>query len=186
MEDAKIVQLYFDRNEAALSETQSKYGKYLLKIANNILYNNEDSEECVNDTYLSAWNAIPPHRPEVLSLFLGKLTRGHAIDEYRRSHAGKRIPSEYTTSIDELEECIPGTSDVEANLEAKRLGEVISSFLRDQSDEARNLFVGRYFYADSLKDVAAYYGMSEAKAKMILFRTRQKLKEFLETEGFTV
>jgi RNA polymerase sigma-70 factor (ECF subfamily) len=186
MEDAKIVQLYFDRNEAALNETQKKYGKYLHKIANNILYNDEDAEECVNDTYLSAWNAIPPHKPDVLSLFLGKLTRGHAIDQYRKSHAGKRIPSEFTTSIDELEECIPSTSDVEANLEAKRLGEVISSFLREQSDEARNLFVGRYYYADSLKDVAAYYGMTETKAKMILFRTRQKLKEYLETEGFTV
>ena len=186
MEDAKIVQLYFDRNEAALKETQTKYRKYLLKIANNILYNNEDSEECVNDTYLSAWNAMPPHKPDVLSLFLGKLTRGHAIDVYRKNHAGKRIPSEYTTSIDELEECIPGGSDVEANLEAKRLGEVISAFLREQDDEARNLFVGRYFYADSLKEVASYYGMTDTKAKMILFRTRQRLKEYLETEGFTV
>ena len=129
---------------------------------------------------------MPPHKPDVLSLFLGKLTRGHAIDVYRKNHAGKRIPSEYTTSIDELEECIPGGSDVEANLEAKRLGEVISAFLREQDDEARNLFVGRYFYADSLKEVASYYGMTDTKAKMILFRTRQRLKEYLETEGFTV
>ncbi len=186
MEDAKIVQLYFDREETAISETQNKYGKYLMKIANNILYNYEDSEECVNDTYLSAWNAIPPHKPDVLSLFLGKLTRGHAIDVYRKSHAEKRIPSEFTSSLDELEDCIPGGSDVEENLEAKRLGEVISAFLKEQSDEARNLFVGRYFYADSLKDVAAYYGMTESKAKMVLFRTRQKLKEYLERAGFTV
>ena len=186
MEDAKIVQLYFDRNEAALNETQKKYGKYLHKIANNILYNDEDAEECVNDTYLSAWNAIPPHKPDVLSLFLGKLTRGHAIDQYRKSHAGKRIPSEFTTSIDELEECIPSTSDVEANLEAKRLGEVISSFLREQSDEARNLFVGRYYYADHLSDIAGYLYLSTSKVKNLLFSVRKKLKNWLKEEGFTV
>lgn len=186
MEDSNIVQLYLDRNEAAIQETKTKYDKYLMKIAYNILYNNEDSEESVNDTYLSAWNAIPPHVPEVLSTFLGKLTRGHAIDIYRRKHAGKRIPSEYVSSLDELEECVASASSVEENLEAKRLGETISRFLKEQKEEARNLFVGRYYYADSLKDVAAYYGMTEEKAKMILFRTRKKLKEYLEKEGFVV
>ncbi len=186
MEDEQIVQLYFDRNEAAISETKTKYEKYLMKIAYNILFNSEDAEESVNDTYLSAWNAIPPHRPEVLSTFLGKITRGHAIDIYRKQHADKRIPSEYCSSLDELEDCVSDSSSVEDNLEIKRLGEVINVFLKDQSEEARNLFIGRYYYSDSLKDVAAYYGMTEARAKMILFRTRQKLKTFLEDEGFTV
>ncbi len=186
MEDEQIVQLYFDRNEAAIAESRTKYDKYLMKIAYNILFSTEDSEECVNDTYLSAWNAIPPHKPEVLSTFLGKITRGHAIDIYRKQHADKRIPSEYTSSLDELEECVSDRSTVEGNLEAKRLGEVISKFLTEQSEEARNLFIGRYYYSDSLKDVAGYYGMTETKAKMILFRTRQKLKIYLENEGFTV
>lgn len=186
MKDEEIVQLYFDRNEAAIAESKTKYDKYLMKIANNILFNNEDAEESVNDTYLSAWNSIPPHKPEVLSTFLGKITRGHAIDIYRRKHADKRIPSEYCSSLDELEECVPGTSTVEENLEVKRLGEVINTFLKEQKEDARNLFIGRYYYSDSLKDVAEYNGMTEAKAKMILFRTRQKLKEYLEQEGFTV
>ncbi|MCQ2537567.1 MAG: sigma-70 family RNA polymerase sigma factor [Lachnospiraceae bacterium] len=186
MEDAKIVQLYLDRNEAAITESKIKYDKYLMKISYNILFNNEDAEESVNDTYLSAWNSIPPHKPEVLSTFLGKIARGHAIDIYRRHHAEKRIPSEYCSSLDELEECVPGTSTVEDNLEAKRLGEVINEFLKTQKEDARNLFIGRYFYSDSLKEVAEYNGMTEAKAKMILFRTRQKLKEYLEKEGFNV
>lgn len=186
MEDQQIINLYLGRDENAILETKNKYERYLTKIAYNILYNNEDSEECVNDTYLSAWNAIPPHIPEIFSAFLAKLTRGHAIDVYRKQHAGKRIPSEMSTSLDELEDCVPTTSTVEENLEAKRLGETISTFLKEQSPDARNLFVGRYFYSDSLKEVSEYYGMTETKAKMILFRTRKKLKEYLESEDFVV
>ena len=186
MEDEKIIQLYFDRDEAAIGQTKIKYENYLMKVARNILYNYEDSEECVSDTYISAWKSIPPNRPAVLSLSLAKITRGHAIDKYRRNHAGKRVPSEMLTSLDELSECIPGDSTVWDNLEAKRLGEVINAFLKEQDETARNLFVGRYYFGDSLKSVAAYYNMTEAAAKMQLFRIRQKLKKYLETEGFIV
>ncbi len=186
MEDNQIVQLFLDRDERALSESKKKYDRYLMKIAFNILYNNEDAEESVNDTYFSAWNSIPPNHPEILSSFLGKITRRQAIDIYRKHHAGKRIPSEFVTSLDELAECVSDGSEVFDNLEAKRLGESISNFLREQTEESRNLFIGRYYFADSLKDVAAYYCMTESKAKMILFRTRQKLKEYLEKEGFEI
>lgn len=186
MRDDEIVTLYWKRDERAIQETKNEYGRYLFKIANNILADLEDSRESVNDTYLAAWNSIPPQRPSVLSTYLGKLTRRISIDLFRKKNREKRRASEYALSLNELEECIPGGSMPEDEVEVKLLAKSINDFLRMQPEEARNLFIGRYYFLDSLKDVARYCGMSESKAKGILFRTRCSLKTHLEQEGFMV
>lgn len=184
MTDEKIVELYWNRDESAVAETQQKYGHYLTKIAYNILNNMEDSLESVNDTYMGAWKAIPPHRPQVLSTFLAKITRRVAIDMVRRRTRDKRVPSEYMYSLNELEECIPEKYDVEQTIETELLGKAIGAYLRILPQDARNLFIGRYYFLDSLKAAAKYCGMSEAKAKTLLYRTRCGLKQYLEKEGF--
>ena len=186
MTDERIVQLYWDRDESAVAETQSKYGRYLTKIAYNILTDMEDSLESVNDTYMYAWKSIPPHRPNVLSTYLAKITRRVAIDILRKKSRDKRIPSEYTFSLSELDDCIPHRQTTEQQIEAEELAKAINAYLKTISSEARNLFVGRYFYLDSLKDVARYCGMSEAKAKSMLYRTRCGLKVYLEQEGYYI
>lgn len=186
MTDERIVELYWNRDESAVAETQSKYGRYLTKIAYNILTDMEDSLESVNDTYMQAWKSIPPHYPSELSTFLAKITRHIAIDMLRKKSRDKRIPSEYTFSISELEDCIAENGSVEQQIEAKELGKVISAYLKTISPEARRLFVGRYFYMDSLKDVSSYCNMSESKAKSMLYRTRCGLKTYLEKEGYKI
>lgn len=186
MTDEKIVQLYWERNTAALVETQSKYSRYLTKIAYNILSDMEDSLECVNDTYFHAWKSIPPHRPGILSTYLAKITRRVAIDQVRKKTSEKRIPSEYMLSLSELENCISKKSESEQVLETEELGKAINAYLKTISIDARRLFIGRYFFMDSLKDVAKYCGMSEAKAKSMLYRTRCGLKKFLEQEGYYI
>ena len=186
MTDEKIVQLYWDRAESAVAETQTKYDRYLTKIAYNVLGNMEDSLESVNDTYMHAWKSMPPHRPSVLSTFLAKITRRVAIDILRRKSREKRVPSEYTCSLSELEECLPDQKQVEQQIEAEELGKAINAYLKTISSDARRLFIGRYFYLDSLKDVANYCGMSEAKAKSMLYRTRCGLKAYLEQEGYHI
>lgn len=184
MEDALIVDLYWERNEDAIRQTQIKYGDYLAKIACNILADTEDSKECVNDTYLAAWNSIPPKRPSVLSTYLGKITRQLSIDVFRRKNSLKRHASRYALSLDELADTFSDGKTPEQEVDAKRLSAAINDFLRKLPDEARNTFIGRYFYFDSLKQVARYYGMSEAKTKSMLYRTRQSLKAYLLEEGF--
>ncbi|MBQ6844519.1 MAG: RNA polymerase sigma factor [Agathobacter sp.] len=186
MIDEKIVQLYWDRDESAVAETQSKYGRYLTKIAYNILTDMEDSLESVNDTYLYAWKSIPPHRPSVLSTYLAKITRRVSIDILRKKSREKRIPSEYTFSLSELDDCVSSLSGTEQQIEAEELGKVINAYLKTISADARHLFIGRYFFMDSLKDVAKYCGMSEAKAKSMLYRTRCGLKIYLEQEGYYI
>ena len=186
MTDERIVELYWNRDESAVTETQSKYGRYLTKIAYNVLTDMEDSLESVNDTYMYAWKSMPPHRPSILSVYLAKITRRVAIDILRKKSRDKRIPSEYTFSLSELEECISDTKFVEQKLEAEELGKAISNYLKTISSDARHLFIGRYFYLDSLKDVARYCGMSESKAKSMLYRTRCGLKAYLEQEGYHI
>ena len=186
MQDEKIVELYWQRDESAISETQAKYENYLYKIAYNILSDKEDSFESVNDTYLAAWNSIPPHRPNVLSTYLGKLTRRISIDIFRKRNRIKRQASEYALSLTELENCFSSDNSPEKDYESKVLGEVINAFLRTLPDDARNVFIGRYYFLDSVKDVANYCGISESKAKTLLFRTRNSLREYLEKEGFTI
>ena len=186
MDDKEIVKLYFDRNESAISETEKKYSAYLTKIAYNILMNDEDSKESVNDTYLAAWNSIPPQKPSVLRTYLAKLTRRISIDVFRRKSRDKRCSSEYTASLSELEEVISGELSVDDTVEARILSEAISEFLKKLKKDERVVFVGRYYYCDSLHDISAYCGASEAKVKSLLFRTRKKLKEYLKTEGFNL
>ena len=186
MEDEKIVDLYWQRSESAIRETEIKYDRYLTKIAYNILADAEDSRESVNDTYLAAWNSMPPHRPGVLSTYLGKLTRRISIDCFRRRTRQKRGGSEYEVSLSELGDCVSGGNTTEEIINVKLLADAIGIFLRLQSEEVRNAFIGRYYYLDSLKEVAAYCGMTESKCKTLLYRTRVALKEYLREEGFDV
>ena len=186
MEDEQIVSLYWARNEGAIRETQTKYDNYLGKIAYNILADYEDSRESVNDTYLAAWNSMPPHRPSVLSTYLAKITRRLSIDVFRRRNREKRKASEYAVSLSELEECVSGGNTTEEAVNVKLLADAIGIYLRLQPEDVRNAFIGRYYFLDPLKEVAAYCGMTESKAKTVLYRTRLGLKAYLEKEGFTV
>lgn len=182
MEDHDIIALYFERNEQAIGETSRKYGGYCGSIAMNILSSAEDTEECLNDTWLRTWNSIPPSRPNVFRVFLGKITRNLALDKYKARNAEKRAGGEFAMSLDELNECV-GTED---DRDTSVIGESISRFLRGQPRETRSVFVCRYFYCDSIADIARRFGISEGKVKTLLFRTRAKLKIHLEGEGITV
>jgi len=184
MEDEKIVDLYWARKEEAISCTDEKYGHYLFKIAYNILADSEDSHESVNDTYFKAWNSIPPARPNVLSTYLGKITRHLSIDIYRMKHRQKRVQSEYVLSLSELSDCISGGNQTEETVDVHLLAEALNSYIRTLPPQVRNVFIGRYYFMDSLKDIASYYGMSIPKTKSMLFRTRQGLKDYLRQEGF--
>ncbi len=184
MEDAEIVALYWRRDESAIRETEGKYGRFLEKIAYNILSDRLDSEESVNDTYFKAWGSIPPHRPDVLGAFLAKIVRELSIDRWRARSREKRRASEYALSLEELGDCVSGGDATQEQADLRALGEAISAYLRGLTPQARTAFVGRYFYADSVREVAAYGGMSESKAKSQLYRTRQGLKAYLEQEGF--
>ena len=184
MEDEKIVSLYWQRNESAIKETEEKYDRYLTKIAYNILSNHEDSRESVNDTYLAAWNSMPPHKPSVLSTYLAKITRRLSIDIFRHRNREKRKGSEYAISLSELGDCVSGGNTTEEIINVKLLADAIGIYLRTLPEEARTLFIGRYYFLDSLKEAAAYCGMTESKAKSLLHRTRLGLKEYLIKEGF--
>lgn len=186
MQDERIVDLYWERNEIAIQETEKKYGRYLTKIAYNILSDLEDSKESVNDTYLSAWNSMPPHRPNILSTYLGKITRRISIDIFRKRNRKKRLASEYALSLSELEECVSEGDITAQMLDKELLAREINSYLRSLSADARNTFIGRYYFLDPLKEVAEYCGMSESKVKSMLYRTRCGLKEHLEKEGFEI
>lgn len=186
MEDTQIVALYKQRDESAIKNTEEKYGRYLLKIAMNILADFEDSKESVNDTYLKAWNSIPPHLPRVLSTFLGKITRQTSIDIYRKRTSQKRQGTQYALSLAELEECIPAGGGPEQEFDENLLAETINNFLRSLPEDTCHLFIGRYYFADPLREVATYCNMSESKAKSLLHRTRLHLKEHLEKEGYTL
>ena len=186
MEDEQILDLYWQRDEAAIRETEQKYGKYLLKIACGILANTEDSQESVSDAYLGAWNSIPPHRPIVLSAYLAKLTRRCSIDIFRRRNREKRLGSEYALSLDELEDCVTVGDSPEDIVELGELTRAIGDYLRSLDREARTTFIGRYFFLDSIREIAACHYMSESKVKSLLFRTRKGLRDYLIKEGFTL
>ena len=184
MEDEQIVALYWERSEQAISETEAKYDRYLQKIANNILNNLDDSRESVNDTYLAAWESMPPHRPGVLSAYLAKLTRRISIDLFRYRMRAKRQASEYAVSLEELSDCVSGGDSPEEIVNAKALADAIGVYLRTQSQETQAAFLGRYYFLDPVKEIAAYLGITESKVKTLLHRTRLGLKEYLEKEGF--
>ena len=184
MTDDKIIQLFFQRKEVAIEETQKKYGSYCFKIANNILNNREDSEECLNDTWLKAWDSIPPTQPTYFNLFLAKITRNFAINTYRSKHTHKRGKGEIALVLDELEECITGETDVETLYIAEELQSSINKFVRGLSEKDGNVFIRRYFYADSIKDISNRYHISENNVRVMLSRTRNKLKLRLEKESY--
>ena len=183
MEDAKIIQLYWDRDSDAITQTADKYGNYCLSIAKNILGNNEDAEECVNDTYMNAWNAMPPHRPHMLSTFLGKITRNLSFNRYRHMHADKRGGSQIPAVLEELSECVSGKDNVEQEIEYKELVKAIDAFLDTLSPEKRNIFVCRYWYTDSISSIAIRHGMKESAVSMTLHRLRMKLHNYLSERG---
>lgn len=182
MKDIDIIKLYFARSEKAIDETNVKYGAYCKCIAYNILCNQQDSEECVNDTYLRAWNSIPPKEPSNLRTYLGRITRGLAINRYKLYSAEKRGGSTADIVFSELEGCIPSQMRVEDSLDEKLLLKSIEDFLRRQSTEKRNIFLRRYWYCSSISDIARDFSVSESKVASILYRQRMKLKEHLESE----
>ena len=186
LKDCEIVEMYWRRDESAISETQKKYSAYLSRIARNILGNTQDSEERVNDTYLKAWNSMPTHRPENLATFLGKIIRNLSINTVRDGKRQKRLGSQYALSLTELENCVPTGGSPHEAVEERLLTDKINEWVDSCSPETGNVFVGRYYFNDSVKSIAADYNMSESKVKSILFRARKSLKEFLEKEGFTV
>ena len=171
MEDSAIIDLYWAREERALSETDTKYGGYCRSIAHNILRNREDTEECVSDTWLHAWNAMPPQRP---------------FDRCRRQNAEKRGGGALPLALDELSECVPAPSRVEHTLEERELAEAIDRFLRTLPERECSMFLRRYWYVDSVQSIAARYAIKENTAKSILFRTREKLRRYLAGEGIIV
>ena len=182
MDDKQIVALYFDRNEQAIAETETKYGKYCYAIAIGVLSMHEDAEESVNDTWIDAWISMPPHKPSILSTFLGKITRRIAIDKWRHRTAEKRGGGEIPLVLDELEDCIAHDSDVEKTLEKKRLEEVFNRFVHKLPEKDQKVFLCRYFYMDSIESICRQFGFSESKVKSILHRTREKLRRVLLEE----
>lgn len=184
MEDSLIVELYWKRDESAIRETESKYERYLTKIAYNVLSDLEDSRESVNETYFKAWNSMPPHRPDLLSAYLGKITRQLSIDIYRKKNCARRRGSEYDISLSELEECVSDGSTPEQETELLELADAISTYLRTLPEKSRDVFVCRYFFLDSIQEIAAFNGVSGSNIKSLLHRTRLGLKKYLEKEGF--
>ena len=186
MEDDMIVQLYWDRDETAVAESAKKYGAYCTSIARNILFSLPDAEECVNETWLRAWKSMPPHRPHILSTFLGKITRRLSLKKCRNSSADKRGGGTAALSIDELEECIPSGRSIDESLETAELTEIINRFLQTLPTEERRVFLRRYWYFDAIQEISKRYGFSRSKVKMILFRMRDELRTFLQKEGYSV
>ncbi len=186
MEDFAIVDLYWARSERAIDESDRKYGRYCGAIAFNILHNREDTDECVSDTYLRAWNAMPDERPTLLGAFLGKITRNLSLNKWRTAHAQKRGGGEPMVLIDELGDCIPGGALTERTVDERETARLINDFLSRIDKESRIFFVRRYFYADSIANISIRFGASESKVKSNLMRTRNKLRVYLEKEGVAV
>lgn len=183
MEDREIVELYWQRSQTAIAESQKKYENYCMKVALNVLSDWEDARECVNDVWLAAWDRIPPSRPEILSAFLGKIARRISIDCYRRQTAAKRGGNEITLAIEELEECLVARDTVDELLEQKELERLLNEFVCGLEEEKQDMFVRRYWYLDSMKQIAKRHKCSESKVRTTLFRCRKQLQEKLLEEG---
>ena len=184
MEDSRIVQLYFDRDESAIGETRAKYGGFVNALASRLLDDRRDAEECVTDAYLAAWNTIPPERPVSLRAFLGRLTRNLAISRFRKNRAEKRYAA-LEAQLDELAEAIPGGADVEREIEGRELGRVISRWLDTLPERDRTLFVRRYFYGESLEELSRDTGERANTLAQRLRRARLALREILAKEELT-
>ncbi len=178
-DDSSIVQLFWERSEKALTVVAEKYGRFCSSIARNILGNPEDTEECVNDTYLAVWNSIPPHRPAVLAPFIGRIARNLALNRYKMNHADKRGGGEFPLVLDELSEVIEGKETADSELYRKELMEVVNAFLAKLPPEKRKIFVCRYFYADSIKDIALRMNMTQNNVAVTLNRLKKQLRQLL-------
>lgn len=183
MDDLAIVELYWNRSETAITETANKYNGYCYSIAYNILANKEDSEETVSDTWLTAWNVIPPRRPSLLAAFLGKITRHISIDRWRVRTAQKRGGGEVAVALEELGDCVSGGVTPEQSVERKELVQSFNRFLDTLSETERSVFLCRYWYLDTVPAIAVNFGFSRSKVTSMLHRTRGKLRVHLEKEG---
>jgi RNA polymerase sigma-70 factor (ECF subfamily) len=186
MEDSRIINLYWKRSESAIAETSNKYGRYCYFISHNILHNNEDAEECVNDTYLRAWNAMPPHRPNRLSAFLGKITRNLSLNKYKKYNTAKRGFGEIPLALSELNDSVPSSSNLEQATDDRTLVEALEDFLAKQPRRKRIVFLQRYWYLMPIRNIAELHGTSESQTKSMLFRMRNELKKHLKKEGITL
>lgn len=183
MEDKEIIQLFNDRSEMAIPRTSEKYGSYLMKICMNVLNNREESEECINDTYFTAWNQIPPDQPRRFLPYLGKIAKNIALNRYGYLKALKRN-NHFDILLSELEECISDVNQTENYVLEKELAGAISNYLRTIEEMPRNMFIRRYWYSDSIRDIAKMFGISQGNVKVIMHRTRKNLKSYLEKEGY--
>ncbi|MGM9636917.1 MAG: RNA polymerase sigma factor [Eubacteriales bacterium] len=184
MEDQAIVELYFARSESAIDECERKYGRYCFAVADSILSDSEDARECVNDLWLRVWNSIPPHRPENLKTFCGKIVRNLAIDRYRLSRTRQRGGGEYPLALEEIADCIPDrTGEVESAFDEKALSDALNRFLATLPADTRRIFLSRYWHLKPIKEISDEHGCGESRVKMVLLRTREKLKKFLTEEG---
>lgn len=183
LEDCKIIELFFERNEEAVSACKEKYGAYCLTIARNVLQNEEDAEECLSSACLALWNTIPPNSPEKLGAYIGRITHNIAINRFRKNVRKKRGGGEAEAAFSELEECIPEKNGVEEEIERAEITSVIEKFLYSNPPEKRNIFIRRYWYMYPVAEIAKAYGISESKTKSVLFRMRKELKKYLEKEG---
>ncbi len=183
MEDCQIVDLFWRRSEDAVAALSGKYAAYCYAVAWNILSNAEDAEECVNDTWLGAWNAMPPHRPSRLGAFVDKITRNLAFNRHRARYANKRGGGQLPLVLDELEQCVPVSPSAAQAVEDAELERLVDRFLRTLPQRDCNIFLRRYWYADALEAIANRYGLKVNTVKTSLFRSRGKLKRYLETEG---
>lgn len=184
MKDNEIIELYWKRDEQAIAESENAYGAYCYTVANNILHNYEDSQECVNDTWFRSWNLMPPQKPDYLSLFFGKITRNLCFDRWRKNHAQKRVEQEMHLVLDELQECIPASYDVEQEILAEELGLAVNQFLGTLKKRDREIFLRRYYYVESVFSIASRYEIKESNVLVILSRVRKKLEQFLKKEGY--
>ena len=184
MDDMRIIELYFKRDEQAIKETDTKYGKLCYSIAYNILKNHEDSEECVNDTYVGVWNAIPPTKPYNFMSFLCKIARNLSLKTLEFMKREKRS-ADVLVSLDELASILPDER-IDPDISDEEIGKLISSFLRRQKEDARNVFIRRYYFFDSVEEIARRFGFTESKIKNMLFYTRKKLKDYLIKEGVEI
>ena len=186
MEDQQIVELFWNRSEEAISQTQVKYADYCGSIAYQILQSREDSEECVSDTWLRTWDAIPPKRPQSLKAFVGRITRNLSLDRWRERNAEKRGGGEVPLALEELADCVGQDGDPLSELEARRMIQCINGFLRALPEDKRIVFLLRYWYLESIAQIAARTGLGEKKIKNDLYQIRKKLKQHLEKEEFAI
>ena len=184
MDDQSIVALFWERSEQAIAETDRKYGAYCHSIAYHALANNEDAEESVSDTYMAAWNQLPPHRPSILATFLGKITRRISINRWKAKNTAKRGGGQITLTLEELDDCVDGKQNIERAYESHELVWAFNRFLETLPETERDVFLRRYWFFDSIADIAESFGFTQSKVTSMLYRTRGKLRKQLEKEGF--